>query len=150
MPEILSSLNELFIRDLSKLKHELEQYKNESDLWALKGEIRNTAGNLAWHLVGNLNHFIGTVLGNTGYERNRPGEFNDKNIERNYLIGSIDKTISMVNEVLPLLNTKQLQEIYPVEVFGKPMTTIFFLMHLHSHLNYHLGQINYHRRILNL
>jgi len=100
-------------------------------------------------LIGNLKYFIGTVLGNTGYIRDRHGEFNDKDVKRKLMINSIDETISMITKVLPAMSVKQLQEVYPVEVFGKPMTTIFFLMHLHSHLNYHLGQINYHRRILN-
>jgi uncharacterized damage-inducible protein DinB len=148
MPETLTSLTELFNRDLNKLKRELELYNNEADLWVLKGNIRNTAGNLAWHLIGNLNHFISNTLGNSGYVRDRHGEFNDKNIPRGELILAIDNAIQFINVILPTLTKAQLQSKYPIEVFGKPMTTIFFLMHLHSHLNYHLGQINYHRRFI--
>ena len=57
----------LFERDLNKMAEEVKTYKEESQLWVVKGEIKNSAGNLCFHLLGNLNHFIGAILGNTGY-----------------------------------------------------------------------------------
>ena len=143
----IESLISLFSRDLKKLKQELQLYSYEEDLWIIDKDIKNTAGNLAWHLIGNLNNFIGAHLGDTGYVRDRPGEFNDKNIPREKLLHEIDKTIPLIESVLPKYQ-ERLNETYPLEVFGKPMTIGFFLVHLHSHLNYHRGQINYHRRLL--
>ncbi len=143
-------LTELFQRDLLKLKEEINLYNDWTKAWVIDKEIKNSAGNLALHLVGNLKHFIGTILGNNDYVRNREAEFANKNIPRDEIIKSIDETIGIINEILGKMSDADLKKDYPVEVLknkGK-MTTEFFLIHLYGHLNYHLGQINYHRRLL--
>jgi uncharacterized damage-inducible protein DinB len=148
MDLLLPSLIQLFDRDLAKLEEEIKLYPTEESLWEIAGDIKNSGGNLCLHLCGNLRHFIGNILGNTGYQRNRDYEFAAKNVARNILISEVDKTKNDVHETLLTLNTQDLKKNYPVEVFGSPMTTTFFLLHLHSHLTYHLGQVNYHRRLL--
>ncbi len=77
---------QFFLRDLNKLKEEISLYKNENDLWAVKGDVKNSGGTLALHLIGNLKHFIGAQLGNTGYIRNRDKEFSDKNIPKEKIL----------------------------------------------------------------
>ena len=139
---------ELFARDLNRVKQEIALYSDEALLWSLKGDISNSPGNLCLHIIGNLNHFIGAVLGGSDYVRHRDREFNDKNVPRFEMLTAVDATILMVNNVLKKLTAEQLEQDYPIELFGKPMTTSWFLIHLHSHLNYHLGQINYHRRLI--
>jgi uncharacterized damage-inducible protein DinB len=142
------SLLEIFERDLNKLITEINAYKNENSLWLIKEGISNSAGNLCLHLIGNLNHFIGAILGNTGYLREREKEFSLKNIPREELVSNIEKTIAVVKNSLTNLPEADLEKNFPVEVFGKPLTTGFLLVHLTTHLTYHLGQINYHRRLL--
>ncbi len=141
-------LIELYERDLNKLKDEVSQYSIESDIWKMGGEIPNSAGNLALHLVGNLKHFIGAVLGSTGYVRDRDLEFSDDAVPRDLLIAGILEAKAVVTDTLAKLSPDDLERTYPIEVFGKPMTTAYFLVHLAAHLNYHLGQIDYHRRLL--
>lgn len=141
-------LLELYERDLNKLKDEVGKYEAEADLWKLSGEIPNSAGNLTLHLIGNLKHFIGTVLGGTDYVRDRDLEFSDSSVPRELLIAGIIETQSDVKDTLAKLSADDLEKTYPIEVFGRPMSTEFFLVHLATHLNYHLGQINYHRRLL--
>lgn len=102
------------------------------------------------HICGNLKHFIGEILGKTGYVRNRDSEFSDKNISKEKLIENIDETISVVKNTLEKMTEKDFEKNYPENVIMNEMTTGFFLIHLHSHLNYHLGQINYHRRLLDV
>jgi uncharacterized damage-inducible protein DinB len=148
MDLLLPSLIQLFDRDLAKLEEEIKLYPTEESLWEIAGDIKNSGGNLCLHLCGNLRHFIGNIMGNTGYQRNRDYEFAAKNVARNVLISEVDKTKNDVHETLLTLNTQDLKKNYPVEVFGSPMTTTFFLLHLNSHLTYHLGQVNYHRRLL--
>jgi uncharacterized damage-inducible protein DinB len=148
MDLLLPSLIQLFDRDLAKLEEEIKLYPTEESLWEIAGDIKNSGGNLCLHLCGNLRHFIGNILGNTGYQRNRDYEFAAKNVARNVLISEVEKTKNDVHETLLTLNTQDLKKNYPVEVFGSPMTTTFFLLHLNSHLTYHLGQVNYHRRLL--
>ena len=145
---MIDTLIKLFTRDLEKLASEISTFKKEDNLWRIEGDIKNTAGNLCLHLTGNLNHFIGAVIGNTGYVRHREAEFTDKDIPRPEMIRSIHKTKLAVSDTLKKMDTQLLTLHYPIDVFGEKMTYVYFLIHLESHLNYHLGQINYLRRIL--
>ncbi len=138
----------LFTRDLEKLKEELKSYTNVETIWKVAPGINNSAGNLALHLVGNLNHFIGAILGKTGFIRDREGEFNDKNISLDQILSDIENTKAMIDDTLSRMTSETLESDYPVEVFGKPMNTTYFIVHLYGHLNYHLGQVNYHRRLM--
>jgi len=142
------SIKSLFTRNLNQLKKEIESYQNEEAIWKIDKDILNSAGNLSLHLVGNINHFIGSILGNSGYVRNRELEFSLKNIPKTELILQIEKTIKIVHSSLDQLSEEDLKKEYPIEALGYPMTTEYFLIHLFGHLNYHLGQINYHRRLL--
>ncbi|WP_185113283.1 DinB family protein [Chryseobacterium kwangjuense] len=145
---ITESLKSLYSRDLNKLKEEIEAYQNEENLWKTDKNISNSAGNLCLHLVGNLNHFIGAQLGNTGYMRHRDLEFSLKDVPRAELIEKTESTIVMIDAVLSKLSEDDLKKEYPLVVFETKMTTDYFLIHLVAHLDYHLGQINYHRRLL--
>ncbi len=142
------TLIQLFERDLTKLIKELEAYKIESSMWLLTDTINNSAGNLALHIVGNLNAFIGAEIGNTGYIRQRELEFSLKDIPRSEIILDIQETSTMIKNTLSTISDEDLQKEYPKVIFKKPMATEFFLIHLSTHLTYHLGQINYHRRLL--
>ena len=145
---IQQDLTNLIIRDLQKLKTEILSYTDESDLWKIDGDIKNSAGNLCLHLLGNLNNFIGAILGNTGYVRKRDDEFGLKNVPRDEMIKNIDVTIETVRNVLPQITDDTFKSEYPKVVLGRPMTTQEFMIHIYGHLNYHLGQVNYHRRLL--
>lgn len=144
----IQTLKTLFNRDLDKLKFEIESYEFEKQIWTIDKNISNSAGNLCLHLIGNLNTYIGAEIGKTGYVRNRPLEFSLKDIPKLELIQKVEDTISVINKVLGNLTEADLETIYPQIVFEKEMTTGFFLIHLSTHLAYHLGQINYHRRLL--
>ncbi|HND94917.1 MAG TPA: DinB family protein [Chitinophagaceae bacterium] len=144
----MASLISLYKRDLEKLKQELSQYEHENCIWETSGNISNSAGNLCLHLVGNLNTYIGAELGGTNYVRNRPLEFSQKNIPRAELIEMVEATSKLVMDTLQKLKEVDLSKEYPQIVFETKMTTGYFLMHLAVHLGYHLGQINYHRRML--
>lgn len=141
-------LAELYERDLDKLRTELTSYENEADLWKTTEGITNPAGNLCQHMTGNLKHFFGAVLANSGYVRDRDGEFANKDTPRSELLADIDATRNVVLSTLAELTEEDFDKPYPIEVFDRPMTTGYFLTHLATHFNYHLGQINYHRRLL--
>ena len=145
---ITNTLIELFERDLQRLKTEIELYKDEDNLWVLKEGISNTAGNLCLHLVGNLNHFIGATLGNSGYVRHREDEFSLKNIPRQDLLINIANCILVVKNTFSKLSDADMEKDFPLEKHGTIVSNMHMLMHLYAHLSYHLGQINYHRRLL--
>jgi hypothetical protein len=136
----------LFERDLSRLEDEIAAYDTEEAIWRVPEGIKNSAGNLCLHLCGNLQHFIGAVLGQTGYVRNRELEFSDKNVPRQELLALVGVTRRVVLTVIVGLSPETLAKQYPEPVMGE-IATDRFLVHLYGHLNYHLGQINYHRRL---
>lgn len=145
---LIQTLQALFSRDLNRLRLEIELYKNENNLWLIDEQIINSAGNLCLHLIGNLNAYIGAEIGKTNYVRNRPLEFSLKHIPKTDLLQKIDDTISVVNNSLEKLSEEDLKKEYSILVFEEKTTTEYFLVHLATHLAYHLGQINYHRRLL--
>ena len=145
---LAETLKKLFNRDLSKLKSEIEAYQKEENLWLIDHGIANPAGNLCLHLVGNLNTYIGAILGGTDYVRNRELEFTLKDIPKQELINMIEATIGVVSKTLDQVSKEQMDNEYPILVFEEKTSTEFFLVHLTTHLAYHLGQINYHRRLL--
>ncbi|CAN5312956.1 hypothetical protein BH09BAC3_BH09BAC3_11200 [soil metagenome] len=144
---ITQSLQTIFIRDLNKLEAELLLYPFEELLWNVQPGITNPAGNLCLHLCGNLQYYIGAVLGKSGYLRNRENEFAAKNISRENLLEEIAATKKAIERTLSSIGEKELASEYPQHVLGYPMSTSFFLIHLAAHLGYHLGQVNYHRRL---
>ncbi|MEZ4944334.1 MAG: DinB family protein [Cyclobacteriaceae bacterium] len=148
MNSTLNHLHQLFLRDLDLLNQEITSYPTEASLWVVKGGIMNSGGNLCLHLCGNLQHFIGAILGKDGYVRNRDAEFADKDIPKEILLQQIEATKNAISYTFKKLSSSQLEAPYPIEVFGHPMTTEYFLIHLLTHLTYHRGQINYHRRLL--
>ncbi|SMO55918.1 DinB family protein [Solitalea koreensis] len=135
-------------RDLELLKKEITAYQNEENIWKVNGSIHNSAGNLCLHLVGNLNHFIGTALGNSGYVRDRDAEFSIKNVSREELLKMVHDTQVVVAATLNNLTDADLEKDFPYEVMNQHWKNAHFLFHLSTHLTYHLGQINYHRRLL--
>lgn len=144
------TLAELFERDLLKLKEEILLYKDENKLWLIENQISNSGGNLCLHLIGNLNHFIGATLGNSGYVRQRDLEFSSKGVPRAILIEKLDATIQVIVPILNQLTQEQLEADFPLEKHGQVVTTEYMLLHLLTHLSYHLGQVNYHRRLLDI
>jgi uncharacterized damage-inducible protein DinB len=145
---LIETLKSLFERDLRRVKSEIESYKNEKNLWIIDEDVTNSAGNLCLHLVGNLNHFIGAQLGKTGYVRERELEFSSKDVPRTELLKKFDETITMVNNSFDRITEGQMEDEYPILIYKQKTSNEYFLVHLLTHLNYHLGQINYHRRLL--
>ncbi len=143
------NLSLLFERDIRRLQTEINAYRDKNTMWKISGSISNSGGNLSLHLLGNLQYYIGAILGTSGYKRNRPEEFTLKNIPVSEINASIEHTIVLVKQTILSLTEESIGKEYPEKVFDHPMTTEYFLLHLLAHLNYHLGQINYHRRIMN-
>jgi hypothetical protein len=144
----MEALLVIFIRDLKKLREEVLSYKSEDDLFSIATGISNSGGNLAMHLTGNLRHFIGAVLGHTGYVRNREEEFSGR-FSSDKIVADIEESMAILQKVLGKISPEALDTIYPEIVGGNEIKTELFLYHLLGHLNYHLGQINYHRRLIN-
>ena len=138
----------LFSRELDGLKSELRAYDDPAQIWLSPQGISNSAGNLALHLAGNLQHYIGAILGESGYVHVRKHEFNAEAIPLEKVLAEIDCAREVVENTLEKMDERELQEKYPKAPLGLDVTVELFLLHLLSHFAYHLGQINYHRRLV--
>ncbi|MEJ0101592.1 MAG: DUF1572 family protein [Bacteroidota bacterium] len=142
-----SVLASFYERDIRKLIEEVNLFKNEGDLWRTQGSVKNSSGNLVLHIVGGTNYLIGATLAHTGYIRNRDQEFIRKDVARKDLVVQLEELIQMISKTLNGLTPEEMEAEFPV-FFDKPKTsTSYVLIQLLAHLNYHLGQVNYLRRI---
>ncbi len=146
MTTVLSNLAVFFKRDLECLTREITAYPDDASLWAMVPGQPTSGGNLALHLVGNLRHFLGAALGNTGFVRDRPAEFATKDVPREALLKAIRTAGEEVAAALASLQPSRLDEPFPLELGGMRPTTQAVLLHLSTHLAFHLGQLDYHRR----
>jgi hypothetical protein len=144
---LVADLRRLLLRELQTFRREVELTPDEF-LWAAPPGVLNPVGNLALHAAGNLRHFVGSVLGNTGYVRNRDAEFNSRGLPRTEIVEALDRALTEVDRTLTRLDPAVLEQPYPLEVGGKKLATGRFLTHLAVHLGFHLGQAGYLRRIL--
>lgn len=141
-------LLELYIRDLDILTTEIESFEQEELIWKTAGSVSNSPGHLCFHICGNLRHYIGHILGNINYVRDRHHEFNGPTVTKEALVALIEKT---KNELILAFNTireTQLEETFPIQVLDSKIRTDKFLIHLYGHFGYHLGQINYFKRLI--
>lgn len=148
MSPFLEAIHQILLRDLDRLETEIRAYASDDRLWVVQGEIRNSAGTLCLHLCGNLQHYFGAVLGGTGYQRDRSAEFARRDVSREELLQQIHAARAAVSVTLPRLDESRLDDDYPERVFDHPVSARFFFIHLTAHLGYHLGQVNYHRRLM--
>ncbi len=141
-------LDRVIVRDLESLCRQLEAYPNERDIWRLVPGVENSAGTLALHLAGNLQHYVGARLGGSGYVRDREAEFSRRDLPREEVLQALEDARSAVSRALQGVTEAVLESEYPDEVGGVRLTTGQFLTHLAAHLAYHLGQVDYHRRLV--
>jgi hypothetical protein len=143
-----SDLVVLLIRELDALRREVDLYPTDASVWNAIPGAPNVGGTLVLHLVGNLRYFIGSAIGRGGYVRDREAEFAVRDVTRAELLTLIVETRREVEAGLSHLSESMLEAPFPVAVGGRSMSTRLFLLHLLSHLAYHLGQIDYHRRVV--
>jgi hypothetical protein len=142
-----SELANFYERDIRKLIEEVNLFRNEEDLWRTQGSVKNPAGNLVLHIIGGMNHLVGATLAQTGYVRDRDQEFIRKGVERKYLVAQLEELIPMINKTLNAFTREQVEAEYPLIFDDMKTSNSYVLVQLLLHLNYHLGQVNYLRRI---
>lgn len=145
LSNVLASFYE---RDLRKLIEEIKLFKSEDNLWKTHGSIKNSSGNLALHIIGGSNYLFGTILAQTGYVRDRDQEFIRKGVPREDLVAQLEELIPLINKTVNGLTPEQLEAEYPLVFDGAKRSKSYLFVQLLTHLNYHLGQVNYLRRML--
>lgn len=138
----------LYARDLTRLAQELGAFPDTASVWQTVPGVSNAAGTLALHLEGGLRHFIGFRLGQIEYKRDRPLEFSARDVDRDELVARIEAVRASIPQVIASLSEARLDKIDPNNGTDQPLTTRQWLIHLYGHLSYHLGQIDYIRRVV--
>jgi hypothetical protein len=141
-------LANFYERDLRKLIDEVNLFKKEEDLWKTMGTVKNSSGNLVLHLIGGLNHYFGAILAQTGYTRNRPLEFSQKDVPRELLVAQLEELAVLIRKTLNGLPAEKMDTEFPIMFDDAKNSHTYVLTQLLVHLNYHLGQVNYLRRVL--
>jgi uncharacterized damage-inducible protein DinB len=145
---ILPSVIAILDRDLRALRREIEAYPDEDSLWLKPAGVPNSAGTLALHLAGNLQHYLGARLGGTGYVRDRPAEFARRNVPRAEIVEQIEAARGSLAAVEGRLSESDLATDFPEVIGNLRIETGEYLIHLVSHFTFHLGQVDYHRRLV--
>lgn len=148
MNDLARDLSLLLVRELEGVRREIELFSDDVSPWRTLPGVTNSAGNLALHVAGNLQHYVGAVLGGTGYVRNRDAEFGRRSGSRAEVVAELDAAIKTVRGVLPGLPADRIDAPYPETVNGAPIRTGLFLCHVATHAAFHLGQLGYLRRAL--
>jgi len=148
MTPLAADLLVLFRRDLAAFEREVALFPDDGALWRTLPGIANGAGNLALHVAGNLRHFVGAVVGGTGYVRDREAEFGRRSGPRAEVAAELRAALADLEAVLPALSEAALAAPFPVAVAGVQPPAGRFLIHLATHLAFHLGQAGYVRRTL--
>jgi hypothetical protein len=146
--QVAAALRSLLERELDTLRKEVEAFPDEQGLWTVVPGVTNPAGTLVLHLAGNLQHFFGARLGQTGYQRDRPAEFARRDVSRAELLRQIEAAREAVRVGVARLTAAELSGEFPETVAGSRYTTVEYLMHLTTHCAYHLGEIDYLRRMV--
>jgi hypothetical protein len=141
-------LHRVFVRDATTLRDELGAYPEEQQIWFMPPGTKNSAGTLALHLCGNLQHFLGALFGGTGYKRNRDAEFSRRDVPRAELLAECSAALDAVARGFAALDDIALARPFPEPLGGATLPTGMALIHMATHLAYHLGQIDYHRRVV--
>ncbi len=147
MTPMMDHLQSLLARDLKAFVKEIEAFPGDAQLWAAAPGISNAAGNLALHVAGNLQFYVGATLGGSGYVRDRDAEFNRRSGTRQEVIEELERALQAVESVIPRLTEEDLRREFPQSLGGAVFPTDVFLLRLCAHLTYHLGQVNYLRRL---
>jgi hypothetical protein len=145
---IAAGLTALYSRDLTRLIQELQAFGSDEVLWQRLPGVKNSCGNLILHLGGNLREYIGRQVGGVGYTRVRDREFTLTGVSRDELVRRMEQVKELVTKVVSQLSDGDLAAVHPELVLEKKTSRHELLVHLHGHLNFHLGQIGYLRRIL--
>jgi len=148
MKTLNDELMRLMVRELEGFQREIGLFPDDETAWRTVPGITNSAANLAMHVAGGLQHFVGTLLGKTGYSRNRALEFSRRLGSRAEIIAELDRAITSVREVMPRLSEADLSGEIGPPVIDAPVGVRIFLIHLCAHAAMHLGQAGYLRRAL--
>jgi len=117
-------------------------------IWWRPNEASNAIGNLVLHCVGSTRFYIGHVIGNSNFVRNRDAEFSERrSLPAAELLARLNIAIEEADDVLSHLDPTTL--LTPAERALKPAIVMDIISLQVTHYALHLGQIAYATKLLN-
>jgi uncharacterized damage-inducible protein DinB len=137
--------DEEFIRYFQHMASRVERAARSlpaDKFWAKPFPYGNSVGHLVLHLTGNLNHYIGALVAETGYVRNRPLEFTDTSHPApDEVLARFREAVAMVVRTIGTLDADAL--VVPVSEQPPIQTRLGLLLVCAAHMNNHIGQMAY-------
>jgi uncharacterized damage-inducible protein DinB len=116
-------------------------------IWHRPNDVSNAIGNLVLHLNGNIRLWIISSLGGESFERNRAGEFGQREpIATEQIIDALDVTVTHTADVIQNLTPDQLAA--RISIQGYDVSGQAAVFHAVEHFSLHTGQIVYATKIL--
>jgi len=121
---------------------------DDRQLWWRPHADSNAVGNLVLHVCGSSRHFLGRVVGGTGYERDRKAEFAQRGPRpRADLLRVLEETVAETDRVLGALDPARLFEARDVPR-DSPQSVLALVLRTSHHWAVHTGQIVYATKLL--
>lgn len=119
----------------------LAESLDEDQFWTKPVDPGNSFGHLVLHLTGNLSHFVGARLGNTGYVRDREREFTETQLlPKAEALARLDVAVALFRQVAESLPAERFAAAHPDPQMG---TVANALVRVVAHFALHRGQMSY-------
>jgi uncharacterized damage-inducible protein DinB len=124
---------------LPRVEYCLKQL-NEKEIWWRPNAASNSAGNLAFHLAGNVRQWIVSGLGEAPDFRRRDEEFAERGpLPRTKLVRGLRTAVDEACRVLRRLTADDLTETHTIQKLR--VTGLNAVQHVVEHFAFHSGQI---------
>jgi uncharacterized damage-inducible protein DinB len=140
---VVSSFSERY-RTLADDVRELAGPLSDEQFWSRPFGFGNSFGHLVLHLTGNLNYYIGAEVEGTGYVRDRPREFTEKNHpSKEEVLKKFDEAVDVVLRTLQSQSSDDWAKRYTAAGETDASNRLNIFLRCATHLHHHVGQMMY-------
>lgn len=122
----------------------------EEQFWTRPFPFGNSMGNLILHLNGNLAYYIGAILEDSGYTRDRENEFcREQSMSRESALRKFSLTVDEVLKSLESQNESDWSAEYTAEGVDDVHDRFSIFLRCSVHFHHHIGQMIYLVKAIN-
>jgi DinB superfamily len=146
MPDMKDTVANALLARYAKLTgavRDLAAPLTNEQFWSKPFAFGNSFGHLILHLTGNLNHYIGSGIAETGYVRDRPREFTEAAPPaKDVVMKNFDEAVQMVLRTIRAQAADDWSK--PYAAAGADAKDRFeMVLQCATHLDHHVGQLMY-------
>jgi uncharacterized damage-inducible protein DinB len=117
---------------------------SEEQFWTKPFPFGNSFGHLVLHVTGNLKYYIGAQIAGTGYVRDRDREFTEAHPpSKAEALKRFDEAIDMVISTVRRQSASDWSAAYTAQRAENAGNRFNILLKCATHLDHHVGQMNY-------